>query len=372
MAAATFWGTQFLVNTTTKGHQQNVALHALKGGSVLAVWEDDSRTGADTSSWAIRGQLFNADGTKRGGEFLINTGTSGNQRDPQVSLLADGRFVVVWEDATQHQIRARVFSAEGVGLGNDFQVSTALTSGSPSPSVAALSNGGFAVAYETLEHDIGVQAFSASIAPAGAEVVVNTPAMGDGNEPVIVAMSGQYAVYFEDWASGDRLHGRIFNNDGTATSASVEIPAAGIDAYLFDVAATTMIGGQTVTAWVETALDPNSTEDNYIRSIKAQILNPDGSKRGSEIVIKSSVTEDFVRPALTQLIDGGFAVSYFVDGPDSNSKDLYLATFDSNGVRVQADILVGRTYPTNVFYSANLTTLDDGRILERSRQRLGQ
>ena len=144
MAAATFWGTQFLVNTTTKGHQQNVALHALKGGFVLAVWEDDSRTGADTSSWAIRGQLFNADGTKRGGEFLINTGTSGNQRDPQVTVLADGRFVVVWEDATQDQIRARVFSAEGVGLGNDFQVSTALTSGSPSPSVAALSNGGFA------------------------------------------------------------------------------------------------------------------------------------------------------------------------------------------------------------------------------------
>jgi hypothetical protein len=147
MAALSLWGTQFLVNTTTKYHQQNVSLHSLKGGSFVAVWEDDSRTGADTSSWAIRGQLFNADGTKRGGEFLINTVTSGNQRDPQVTVLSDGRFVVVWEDATQDQIRARVFSAEGVALGNDFQVGTALTSGSPNPSIAALSNGGFAVAY---------------------------------------------------------------------------------------------------------------------------------------------------------------------------------------------------------------------------------
>jgi Ca2+-binding RTX toxin-like protein len=363
MAAATFWGTQFLVNTTTKGHQQNVALHALKGGSVLAVWEDDSRTGADTSSWAIRGQLFNADGSKRGEEFLINTGTSGNQRDPQVSLLADGRFVVVWEDATQHQIRARVFSAEGVGLGNDFQVSTALTSGSPSPSVAALSNGGFAVAYETEDRDIVVQAFSASIERAGAEVAVHTPGMVDGNDPVIVAMSGQYAVYFEDWYSENRLYGRIFNNDGTTASDSIEIPASGIDAYLYDFAAATLKGGQTVTAWVENALDSNSAEDNTIRSIKAQLINLDGSKRGSEIVIKSSGMENFERPAITHLADGGFAISYFVVGPDFNSKDLYLATFNSSGVRVQADLLIERTYPMGTHYSASLATLDDGRIV---------
>jgi Ca2+-binding RTX toxin-like protein len=363
MAALSLWGTQFLVNTTTKYHQQNVSLHSLKGGSFVAVWEDDSRTGADTSSWAIRGQLFNTDGTKRGGEFLINTVTSGNQRDPQVTVLSDGRFVVIWEDATQDQIRARVFSAEGVALGNDFQVGTALTSGSPNPSIAALSNGGFAVAYETVDRDIVVQAFSASIERAGAEVVVNTPATGDGNDPVIVAMSGQFAVFFEEWGSEDRVHGRIFNNDGAATSASVEIPASGTDAHLYDLAAATLKGGQIVTAWVENALDPNPAEDNYIRSIKAQILNPDGSKRGSEIVIKSSVTEYLERPAITQLADGGFAVSYFVDEPDTNSKDLYLATFDSSGVRVQADMLVERTYPKSVHYSASLTTLDDGRIV---------
>lgn len=361
MAALSLWGTQFLVNTTIKNDQQNVSLHTLKGGSFLAVWEDDSNTGADTSSWAIRGQLFNADGTKRGAEFLINSSTTGNQRDPQVTVLNDGRFVVVWQDATQDQIRARVFNAEGVALGNDFQVSAAPSSESPSPSIAALSNGGFAVAYETMAHDIVVQAFTATMERAGAEVVVNTPATGDGNDPVIVAMSGQYAVYFEDWDSEDRLYGRIFNNEGTATSASVEIPASGQDAYLSGFTAAALKGGQTVTAWVENALDP--VENIYIDTIKVQILNPDGSKRGSEIVINSSRVEEFERPAITQLADEGFAVSYFVAGPDSNSKDLYLATFSSSGVRMQADILIERTYPTSVHYSASLTTLDDGRIV---------
>ena len=39
---------------------------ALKNGSFLSVWEDMSQTGEDTSVSGIRGQMFNADGTKKG------------------------------------------------------------------------------------------------------------------------------------------------------------------------------------------------------------------------------------------------------------------------------------------------------------------
>ena len=72
MAAPTFWGPKFLVNTTTLDHQQDVKFHALKNGTFVAVWEDMSATGGDTDHGAIRGQIFNVDGTKRGGEILIN------------------------------------------------------------------------------------------------------------------------------------------------------------------------------------------------------------------------------------------------------------------------------------------------------------
>ena len=90
MATPTFWGTKFSVNTTTTDHQQDVKLHALKNGTFVAVWEDMSGTGGDTDSGAIRGQIFNADGTKRGGEFLVNQSAYGLQMDPQVTVLSDG------------------------------------------------------------------------------------------------------------------------------------------------------------------------------------------------------------------------------------------------------------------------------------------
>src|SRR5205085_3031517 len=45
-------------------------------------------------------QVFNADGTKSGAEFLVNTTTQGNQNAPSITALADGRFAVAWTDDT--------------------------------------------------------------------------------------------------------------------------------------------------------------------------------------------------------------------------------------------------------------------------------
>ena len=36
----------------------------------------------DTSAAAVRGQVFNADGSKAGSEFLVNTITDSTQLDP--------------------------------------------------------------------------------------------------------------------------------------------------------------------------------------------------------------------------------------------------------------------------------------------------
>jgi hypothetical protein len=68
-------GGEFLVNTTTTGDQYGSAVTALGDGRFVVTWTDDSATGGDTSGGAVRGQIFNADGGKAGGEFLVNTTT---------------------------------------------------------------------------------------------------------------------------------------------------------------------------------------------------------------------------------------------------------------------------------------------------------
>src|SRR5687768_12118277 len=98
MPGASKWGSEFLVNTTTLNLQSSPTVTALPNGQFFVAWTDGSQTGGDTSFGAIRGQLFNANGGRAGGEFLINTTTSGSQQSPISTVLHDGRFVVVWWD----------------------------------------------------------------------------------------------------------------------------------------------------------------------------------------------------------------------------------------------------------------------------------
>lgn len=46
--------------------------------------EDDSRTGGDASSFAVRPQAFTSDGSKAGSGFLVNTKAAYDQRDPTI------------------------------------------------------------------------------------------------------------------------------------------------------------------------------------------------------------------------------------------------------------------------------------------------
>jgi hypothetical protein len=42
--------------------------------------------------------VFQANGTPVTGEFLVNTSTPGSQDQPSITALANGDFVVAWED----------------------------------------------------------------------------------------------------------------------------------------------------------------------------------------------------------------------------------------------------------------------------------
>jgi len=127
-------GAEFLVNTTTLGYQRDPSITALADGRFVVTWSDGSQTGGDTSYDAIRAQVFNADGSQSGAEFLVNTTTQYSQYDPRITALTDGRFVVTWSDASQtggdtwpSAIRAQIFDPReaavnltGSALGDDF------------------------------------------------------------------------------------------------------------------------------------------------------------------------------------------------------------------------------------------------------------
>lgn len=88
-----------LVNTSTAGAQSSSAVVGLRDGNYFVVWQDDTTSeGVGGSGASIRGQLISNLGAKIGSEMLINTFTSGDQLDPSVVELLDGRVVVSWTD----------------------------------------------------------------------------------------------------------------------------------------------------------------------------------------------------------------------------------------------------------------------------------
>ena len=93
-------GTEFQVNTTVAGGQYRSQIAILASGDFVITWEDQGETGGDTSGEATRAQMYHRDGTKIGGEFIVNTSTTGDQGEPAITALSNGGFVVTWNDGS--------------------------------------------------------------------------------------------------------------------------------------------------------------------------------------------------------------------------------------------------------------------------------
>src|SRR4029450_639765 len=93
-----------------------------------------------------------AAGLPVGGEFQVNTQTTGYQDHGAVAAEPTGGFVVVWggrgtgNDAGNLAVEARRFDAAGAPLGDEFQVNSYGTGGQAQPAVVA-DGDGFVVAW---------------------------------------------------------------------------------------------------------------------------------------------------------------------------------------------------------------------------------
>ncbi|HYG46825.1 MAG TPA: hypothetical protein VD846_02690, partial [Allosphingosinicella sp.] len=84
------------MTTTVEGSQGAAALTALPGGGFVVTWYDQSGEGGDDSGPAIMVQVFDSAGAKVGTQFLVNSDTRGVQNMPAVAGLPTGGFAVAW------------------------------------------------------------------------------------------------------------------------------------------------------------------------------------------------------------------------------------------------------------------------------------
>src|SRR5207248_8901525 len=81
-----------LANTTIANDQNVPAVAMDAAGNFIIVWSSNLQD--DPSSKGIYAQRFNANGTRNGGEFLVNTTTAANQDTPTAAMNSAGNCVI--------------------------------------------------------------------------------------------------------------------------------------------------------------------------------------------------------------------------------------------------------------------------------------
>jgi hypothetical protein len=94
-------------------------------GNFVVVWQGGGSRGGGEG---IVGRRYDRDEVPRGGEFHVNTFTTGRQSGAAVAMDAVGNFVVVWAadhlDGVGPGIYGRRYDSKGVPRGGEFPIST--------------------------------------------------------------------------------------------------------------------------------------------------------------------------------------------------------------------------------------------------------
>jgi Ca2+-binding RTX toxin-like protein len=258
------------------GGAEDYNISILSSGRVLVTWEQDGN-GTEGDVW---GQLFDAAGTALAPAFRANGMTLGEQFDHEVTLLANGGFVVSWvdhsftsEDSTG--VRARIYDANGAPVGNDVRVNTTTVGAQEWLGIAGLAGGGFVVAwYDEVSTGILAQIFNDAGDAVGTEFRVETSTAAQQTSPVVTALStGGFVVSWNDFS--------------------------------------TEVG------------------DADAPSIQAQVFDSTGNRIGDQFLVNSVTAGDQYGPGMVGLSGGGFAV-YWVTQPNEQSfseLDIKVQTF---------------------------------------------
>ncbi|MFI0843847.1 calcium-binding protein [Mesorhizobium sp. IMUNJ 23232] len=315
MPTPSFFGPEILVNTTISGFQGTPSIAGLAGGKFVAVWEDLSEPGGFLN---IRVQLFNADGSKLGGEFVVNGNEVSAAGQPTVTALEDGRYVVAWTNASPtdagdgsgSSVKARVFNADGSPAGNEFFLNSETRLDQTEISISALADGGFAASWS---HDHGV---------------------GDLD-----------------------IRGRVFNADGTPRTGA-EFAIDGSIGLEVSSATAGLAGGGFVSVWVDSGGDGET--DGSGSHIRAQRFDANGADVGDEFVVNSTTLNDQSEPTVTALANGGFAVAW-THRFDADDTDVILRIFNANGLPVTSDVFIDGDFNINE-NSVSMVGLPDGHL----------
>jgi hypothetical protein len=141
-------GSSFRVNVQGAGSQENPRVALLQGGGAVFVWQ-----GGPQGFQHIYARFLGSNDTWLAGDVMVNASTNYFQMNPAVATLTNGNVIVVWASYNQvssdsmQDVYGRIFSPTGAPVTGEFLINQFTAYNQRTPTVAALANGGFVVAW---------------------------------------------------------------------------------------------------------------------------------------------------------------------------------------------------------------------------------
>ena len=259
-----------------------------------------------------------------GGEFQVNSFTTGPQHNTAVAMDPDGNFVVVWGAAEgagdNYGIFARRFNAAGVPQGDEFRVNTHTPDFQNLPSIAMDADGDFVVAWNSYGQDLGgggkyaggayFQRYNAAGVPQGAETRANTFTTNhQGDTAVAMSPDGDFVItwlsFLQD-GSGFGIYGQRYDAAGAPQGGEFRV-----NQFTTGSQMNANIGmddnGNFAVTW-GTQIQASPTLD-----VAARLYDAGGNPRGDEFIVNNLTAVDQWNPDIAMDADGDFVVTWQTD-----------------------------------------------------------
>jgi Ca2+-binding RTX toxin-like protein len=323
---------ELLVNQILTGEQDETTIAALADGGYVVVFHH-------YNLGDVYARRFGADGLPAGNEFRVNTHTTGTQSDATVTALADGGFVVVYYsrdvDAGYDAVAGQRFDANGMAVGSEFLVGSSNTTNRSGPSVGALADGGFVVAYNQGTRGF-VQQYNADGTPEGS--AFDFYGSYNYGEIAVTGLSdGGYVL--SSWTFYT-VNAQIRNADGTLRTATFTLPDNSANNFTERrPALADLPNGGFVATWESSELDGS-------RTIVARIFSATGVPLTDEFIVNTVTAGTQHFPSVASFPDGRFIINWSSSGEEGDSSgqsNVYAQIFSAEGVRIGSPFRVNET-----------------------------
>ncbi len=303
-------------------------------------------------------------------DILLSGTTSGDQKEPAMAELPDGRVLAAWRasrpDGATSDIVGRLFDQAGTPLADEFRISSFDGSDLRMPALTAFPDGRVLAIWIGENRDgsgMGVigQWLSPGLSPYREEFVVNAD-FGEGDQEladIAVADDDRFAVVWQSYGQDGDDFGifcQLFaaNGDRQGRSFAVNTLTAGRQRFPAVAAGS---GQRYMVVW-ESSQSAVQQEDY---TIFGQLLDLDGSRIGEPTVVNSFARGRQRYPDLAA-VPSGFVVVWTSEEQDGSGRGVYGQLLDPFGARV------GEEFRVNSFTSGDqwvpkVAAFPDGRFV---------